>query len=145
MLILHRRPLMQMSLDFMMEESLARQLLIDSCYSSSEAEQRIRVELLLPEFVETLVRIAVDEDDYEGDAPMQAAYFLSEAPLFLIRPHESELLRLLTTADGYKCWVAIALGRIKSPEAKPVILRMVEEGLSPPHLFEQAVGFYEGA
>jgi hypothetical protein len=65
-----------------------------------------------------LVKIAVDADDRQGDAPMQAAYFLLQASPAHTRSHEKPLLALLSTADGYGGHVARALGRMKSREAK---------------------------
>jgi hypothetical protein len=93
----------------MISEETARQLLIDSCHSSSDSKQRILSELNSPEFVALLGRIAVDAQDRQGDAPMQAAYFLTVASPALIRPHETELLGILTTADGYSG--SVAFGR----------------------------------
>jgi hypothetical protein len=81
-----------------MLEKTARQLLIDSCYSSREAAEELLKNLASPAFVSLLVKIALDEDDHEGDAPMQAAYYLSKAPVDLTRPFESQLLRLLPVA-----------------------------------------------
>lgn len=81
-------------------EHEVRQLLIDSCHSSTEAERHILDALHLPSFVAMLVRIAVDAGDFQGDAPMQAAYFLSKASPLLIQLHEELLLSLLESADG---------------------------------------------
>ena len=129
----------------MIAEAEARQLLIDSCAVTSEAEHRILGELQSPEFVNLLVHIAVDADDYEGDAPMQAAYFLTKASPELTRTHESALLTLLHTAQGYAGSVALVLGRMKSQQAKPFIIQAVAEGWWPEHFFKEALACYEGA
>jgi hypothetical protein len=127
----------------MIPESVVRALLIDSCHSSSEAVHRLTAELSSPEFVEQLVEIAVDADDQQGDAPMQAAYFLSQASPAHTRSHEKLLLALLSTADGYSGHVARALGRMKSGEAKPIIARMLAEGSWPEQAYRDALAFYD--
>ncbi|MEN3111988.1 hypothetical protein ACFONG_19460 [Uliginosibacterium paludis] len=129
----------------MISEPEVRQLLIDSCAVTSEAERRILAELQSPEFITLLVHIAVDADDYEGDAPMQASYFLTKALPSLTRPHEAELLKLLHTAQGYAGSVALVLGRMKSLEAKPFIAKAVADGWWPEHFFQEALSCYENA
>lgn len=127
----------------MIPESIVRELLIKSCHSSSEAEHRLMAELSSPAFVSLLVQIAVDADDYQGDAPMQAAYFLSLASTAHTRSHEMKLLALLSAADGYSGHVARALGRMKSPAAKPIIARMLVEGWRPEQAYRDALAFYD--
>ena len=126
-------------------EAETRQLLIDSCHSSVTAEERILCKLTSPEFVSLLVDIAVDAADYQGDAPMQAAYFLSKAPASLIQPHETALLALLDSADGYAGSVALVLGHMKSQIAKPIIALRLETGWWPEHLYKEALSCYEKA
>jgi len=127
----------------MMAEAVVRELLIRSCHSSSEAVRELLSELSSPAFIDLLVRIAVDADDHGGDAPMQAAYFLSRASPAHIRIHEKQLVALLNTADGYSGHVALALGRIQSPEAKPIIANRLIEGWWPEHLYREALSLYE--
>ncbi len=127
----------------MIAETETRQLLIDSCHSSVEAEQRILEELTSPEFISLLVSIAVDADDYQGDAPMTAAYYLSKTSPHLTKPHEAVLLSLLTTADGYAGSVALVLGGMKSHEAQPHIARMAAAGYWPQESFSEALSCYE--
>lgn len=129
----------------MILEPEIRQLLIDSCHSSVEAEERILSELQSAQFLNLLVHIAIDADDYQGDAPMQAAYFLSKASPLLTHPHEAALLELLESADGYAGSVALVLGRIKSQQAKPIIALRLEEGWWPEHLYKEALSCYEEA
>jgi HEAT repeat protein len=129
----------------MISEAEARQLLIDSCAVTSEAEHRILGELKSDEFVSLLVHIAVDADDYEGDAPMQAAYFLTKVSPELTQPHETALLALLHTAQGYAGDVALVLGRMKSQQAKPFIVEAVANGWWPEHFFAEALACYGGA
>jgi hypothetical protein len=126
-------------------EQATRQLLIESCHSSVAAEQQILSELSTPAFVRLLVQIAVDADDFQGDAPMTAAYYLSLAEPELTKPHEPELLALLTIADGYSGSIALALGRMKSLQAKPTIEQMLAQGSWPVETFRQALAYYAEA
>ncbi|MFZ6749054.1 hypothetical protein ACO0K8_08765 [Undibacterium sp. Ren11W] len=129
----------------MLSESETRQLLIDSYHSSPEADRRISEALASQEFVALLLHIAVDADDYQGDAPMTAAYFLSQASVVLLQPHEEKLLALLETADGYAGSVALALGRIQSPSAKATIEQRLAEGWWSEHLYKEALSCYGNA
>lgn len=126
----------------MIDETKARQLLIDSCHSSAEAEHCISQELNSAEFIGVLVRIAVDADDYQGDAPGAAAHFLSQAEPTLVKPYEYPLVALLESADGYAGSIALILGRMRSAGAKAVIEHRIAEGW-PEHLYKQALSFYE--
>jgi hypothetical protein len=127
----------------MITEHEARQLLIDSCHSSTEADAALLSKLASPEFVSLLVRIALDEEDYGGDAPMQAAYYLSQAPSENVRPFEPQLLALLTTANGYGGHVALALGRMRSSSAKAVIQSELGDGEFPSAwLYKEALKHY---
>lgn len=127
-----------------MLEEKARLLLIDSCYSSKEADEELLKNLSSPEFVSLLVKIALDEDDYEGDAPMQAAYYLSKAPVDLTKPFEKQLFRLLPVASGYGGHVALTLGRMKSAEAKAIIQAELGDGARfEAWLFIEALKQYE--
>ena len=127
----------------MIQESELRQLLIDSCAVTSEAENRILGELQSPDFIALLVLIAVDAEDYEGDAPMQAAYFLTKASPELSRLHEVELLKLLHTAQGYAGSVALVLGRMRSVEAKSFIAKALAENWWPEHFYKEALACYD--
>ena len=129
----------------MISETTLRQLLIDSCYSSIEADKQILEHLESPEFISLLVKITVDAEDYEGDAPMQATYYLSMASPELTHNHETELLALLPIAPGYSSGVALTLGRMKSELAKPIITEMVAKGCWPIETFQKALSCYEPA
>ncbi len=125
----------------MITESETRKLLIESCHSSVDAEQRILDELQSSEFIGLLVHIAVDADDHQGDAPMTAAFYLSKASPEMTKPHEAALVSLLTSADGYADSVALILSGMRSLEAKPIIARMVAAGYG--HPFPEALARYE--
>lgn len=94
----------------MYEESVIRQALISSCHSSKEAVQYLSERTGDPVLLELLIRIAVDDGGYEGDAPMQAAYFASQFPAEQLALYEPALLALLGAANGYRGHVAVALG-----------------------------------
>jgi len=127
-----------------MVEATARQLLIDSCYSSQEADKELLKNLTAPEFVSLLVKITLDEEDYEGDAPMQAAYYLSKAPVELTKPFENRLRRLLPDALGYGGHVALTLGRMESAKARTVIQAELGDGARfDAWLYEEALKQYD--
>lgn len=125
----------------MTTESDTRKLLIEACHSSAAAEQRILGELHSAEFVGLLVRIAVDADDHQGDAPMTAAFYLSKASPNLTKEHEASLVSLLATADGYAGSIALVLSEMKSIEARSLIASMAAEGYG--HPFPEALARYE--
>ena len=125
----------------MLPETELRQLLIDSCHSVPMAESRILAELGSVDFIAQLVFIAIDVLDYQGDAPMQAAYFLSITNPSLVIPHEAALLSLLETADGYSGSIAVALGRMRSTLAKSLIEKRDREGWGPQ--YHEALALYQ--
>ncbi len=91
-----------------------------------------------------LVRIALDEEDCGGDAPMQAAYYLSKAPSENVRPFEPLLLALLNTANGYGGHIALTLGRMRSATARAVIHSELGDGEFPSAwLYREALKQYE--
>jgi hypothetical protein len=112
----------------MIDEAVIRQLLIDSCHSSAAAEKFFRCHLDDVELLALLVRIARDPDDYAGDAPMQAAYWMSQYPANHLIPHEAALLEMLPIVDGYGGHVALALGKTRSPRGREAILQELGNG-----------------
>lgn len=127
-------------LSHMLDEAAIRQLLIDSCHSSAAAEKFFRCHLDDVELLALLVRIARDAHDYEGDAPMQAAYWMSQYPGDLLVPHEAALLEMLPIVDGYGGHVALALGKTQSPRGREAIVRELGDGQRfDAWLFRQAI------
>jgi hypothetical protein len=126
----------------MIPEAETRRLLIASCHSSVEAQQRLVSELQSLEFVSQLVKIAIDADDHQGDAPMQAAYYLSLASPDFTKQHEEALIGLLITANGYAGHVALVLVLMQSRGAKLEIRRMLAEWWKPPQAYTEAVAAY---
>ena len=112
----------------MYDEATVRNLLIESCHSSKAAERYFLARLSDPELLALLVAIALDAEDYGGDARMQAAYFASQFSGVLLAPHEAALLELLPRADGYGGHVATALARMKSVQGKQAILAALCDG-----------------
>ena len=114
----------------MADETLIRKLLIDSCHSSADAESQLESRLDDSQLTACLVRIARDADDYGGDAPMQAAYYLSKTSADLLAPHESALIDTIPVADdaGYTGHIAIALAKTNTVSVKPLIERAAAEG-----------------
>lgn len=112
----------------MYEESAVRQALISSCHSSKEAVEYLSGRIGDPVLLELLVRIAVDEAGYEGDAPMQAACFASRFSGDQLARHEPDLLALLSTANEYGGHVAVALGKTGSSKGKAAITAELGDG-----------------
>lgn len=130
----------------MQDEAIVRELLIQSCHSSEEASQFFASRQSDSALLSLLVKIAVDAEGYEGDAPMQAAYFTSQYGSALLAPHASALLHLLPQANGYGGHVALALARSGLPEGKAAILSELGDGSRfDAWLFKQALSEYEGA
>lgn len=112
----------------MYDEAMIRHLLVASCHSSSEAEQYFADRADDAELLTLLLKIAVDENGLEGDAPMQAAHFAAQFPGTLLAQYESELLELLGTANGYRGHVAIALAKTGSLRGKAALLGELGDG-----------------
>ncbi len=129
----------------MHDEAAIRDLLIESCHSSKEAVSFFVEQMSDPEFLSLLMCIALDEYGYLGDAPMQAAYFVSQFPGELLAPHEAALFELLPQADGYGGHVALALAKTKSERGKQAILTELGDGSRfDAWLFKEALAEYEG-
>lgn len=79
----------------MIGERCIRELLIASCHSSLKAQRFFESQLDSAELLDCLMRIAVDADDYGGDAPMQAARYISQFSPNLIEKHEEDLIAAL--------------------------------------------------
>lgn len=128
----------------MYEESAIRQTLISSCHSSKEATQFFSERIGDPALLDLLVLIAVDDAGYEGDAPMQAAYFASQFPGEQLDRHEPALLALLGTANGYGGHVAVALGKTRSQRGRAAIIAERGDGSRfDAWLFKKALAEYE--
>ena len=112
----------------MIDESAIRELLIDSCHSSAAADNFFRCHLDDTELLALLVQIVRDADDYQGDAPMQAAYWMSQFRGDLLMLHEASLLEMLPIVDGYGGHVALALGKTRSPRGRQAIVRELGNG-----------------
>lgn len=127
----------------MYEESAIRQALISSCHSSTEASDYLAGRIGDPILLELLVRIAMDDAGYEGDAPMQAAYFASQFPGDQLARHEPDLLVLLSTANGYGGHVAVALSKTGSSRGKAAITAELGDGSRfDAWLFQKALAEY---
>lgn len=128
----------------MIPEFAIRELLIASCHADVSAELKIVEKLASIDFVALLVKIALDEDEQQGDAPMQAAYFLSHASPSLTEMHEDKLLSLFTSANGYQGHIALTLGRMQSLPARFVIeSALSDEDRFDKWLYERAIECYE--
>lgn len=128
----------------MKTEQEIRDLLIDSCHSVAEAEQYFLDRLDDTDLLNCLVTIAKDEDGYLGDAPMQAAYFVSQHGPEMLTPYESDLIAMLPEVDGYAGHIALALGKTQSVPGKQLITQELGDGQRfDAWLFEEALALYE--
>ncbi|HZK79929.1 MAG TPA: hypothetical protein VFC46_02655 [Humisphaera sp.] len=127
----------------MVDEKEIRELLIASCHSSAAAIRFFRDHLEDQNLLRLLVHIAQDADDYEGDAPMQAAYWLSESSGAVLISHEPMLFEMLPLVDGYGGSVALALGKTGSPRGRKLIQKELGDGKRfDAWLFRRALACY---
>ena len=112
----------------MIDEQYIREKLIQACHSSKQARQYFESRLDDVPLLNCLVKIAVDAEDYGGDAPMEAAYYFSRYPSNLIEKHDKDLIAALPRVNGYGGAIALALGKAKSLTAKPLILSELGDG-----------------
>jgi hypothetical protein len=130
----------------MHSEAHIRDLLIKSCHASKDAQAFFESRRNDEELLALLIRIAKDAEDYEGDAPMQAAYYASQFPGSLLLPYEAELRAMLPIVNGYGGHIALALGKTKSIAGKQVILNELGDGTRfDARLFREALSQYESA
>jgi hypothetical protein len=59
---------------------------------------------------------------------MQAAYWVSQFPSSLLRPHEPVLYEMLPIVDGYGGRVALALGKTGSQRGRAAIIEELGDG-----------------
>jgi hypothetical protein len=123
-----------------------RELLIETYYSNDLAVQYFEERLNDKELFKLLVRIAIDDEDYSGDAPMAAGDYLYKFPLEWIREYETDFLKILKReySDVRSEDIAMALAKIKSVKAKSLILSEIEElGYGPRYdRFKEALLLY---
>jgi hypothetical protein len=107
----------------MADQTAIRELLIQSCHSSDDADAQLRSQLDDTDFIACLVLIALDRDDFGGDAPMQAAYYLAKSSPSLLMPHANTLVETLPIADdrGYAGHLSIAIAKTNADSARSFI------------------------
>jgi hypothetical protein len=103
-------------------------LLVDSCHSSNKAIDFFESNLDNPNLIALLYNIARDGKKINGDAPMQAAYYLSRCQGKLLEPYQFGLLEILPLVDGYGGHIALALAKTKLPAAKGLIINELGDG-----------------
>jgi len=125
----------------MFDETDIREKLIASCHSSVEAQAFFKAHLEDAELLKMLVSIA--QDDRGGDAPMQAAYWVSEYPSHLLQPYEPVFYQLLPLADWAFGHIALALGKTRSVRGRNLILAQLGNGERfDAWLYEKALAYY---
>ncbi|OUS05843.1 hypothetical protein A9Q81_03615 [Gammaproteobacteria bacterium 42_54_T18] len=105
-----------------------RELLIDTCHSNDLAVQFFEEKLGDKELLELLVRIAIDEEDYGGDAPMAAGDYIFKYPVEWLEKYEESFVDILKREHSAVRPenIAMALAKIKSPAAKTLIEREIK-------------------
>jgi hypothetical protein len=127
----------------MIDERRIREMLIESCHTSAKARQFFESRLRDAELLNCLVEIAVDTSDFGGDAPMEAAHYLSRFPAEMIEKHENKLIAALPLVSGYGGAIALALGKAKSLAAKALIRRELGDGQRfDAWMFREALAHY---
>ncbi|WP_024330164.1 hypothetical protein [Simiduia agarivorans] len=113
----------------MYQESDIRELLIETCYSNEQAatffEQRLEDEALLA----ILVTIALDEDDFGGDAPMASGDYIPRYPTECLKNYEPQFLAILESewASVRHEDIALALAKINSSKGKDLTKKWLSE------------------
>jgi len=128
------------------EEPEIRRMLIETCYSSKMTEQYFLDRLSEADLLALLVKIAVDEEGYLGDAPMAAAHFVAQFPKEMLGPYEPTLFNLFPEADdsGYGASVAIALAKTGSRRGRQLIIEQLgDKSRNDARFFQQALAEYE--
>ena len=80
------------------------------------------------ELLQLLVRIARDTEGFEGDAPVEAAYWMSQYSPELLLPHEPAMLEMLPIVNGYGGHVALALGKTRTTRGRAAIVNELGDG-----------------
>jgi NaMN:DMB phosphoribosyltransferase len=121
-------------------DAALRELLILSCHSCAEAASCFLQHGQDPELLARLVKIAIDEDDHQGDAPMEAAYLVERYPAAMMPAHAAALLRGFPVLEaGYNDALAVALAKTKHPAAQERIADAHRRGLLDRAALERAV------
>lgn len=124
-----------------------RELLIETCYSNEKASKYFESKIDDQNMLQILVSIAVDEDDFGGDAPMAAGSYIPMYPVPMLKEYEKEFLDILVReySDARPEDIALALAKIQSSAAKPIIEQNIKELEYGPRceIFEEALKLYE--
>ena len=106
-----------------------RELLIDTMHSNEDAIQYFVTKLNDKEMLKLLVRIAVDDEGYGGDAPVATGDYIHQYPVEWLVEYEDVFLSILRReySDVRTEDIAIALAKFGSAKAKPLIEGEIEE------------------
>jgi hypothetical protein len=75
-----------------------------------------------------LIRIAKDDDDHGGDAPLTAAFYVAEFPAPMLQSYEQTFREMLPVVNGYGGSIALALGKTKSAAGRQMIIEQLGNG-----------------
>ena len=106
-----------------------RELLIDTMHSNEQANKYFITKSNDKEMLKMLVRIAIDEEDHSGDAPMAAGNYIYQYPADWLAEYEDVFIYILLReySDVRTEDIAMALARFKSVKAKPLIENEIKE------------------
>ena len=125
-----------------------RCLLIATYYSDEEAKNFFLERLNDRDLLDVLIKVALDEGDYNGDGPMAAGDYIHKFSSKWLKEYEEILLTILYR-ENYSSVrpedIAMALASFKSPKAKSFILDNINELGEGPRFesFKEALKKYE--
>ncbi len=124
-----------------------RELLIETMHSNDSADSYFHQKLVDREMLKILVRIALDDEDFGGDAPMAAGDYIHQYPAEWLKEHEASFLDILKReySDARPEDIALALAKFKSLSAKSFIEKEIRELEWGPRCerFEAALALYD--
>jgi len=124
-------------------EEMLRELLILCWHSSKVADQFFLSHANCAHFLVQLAEIAIDEKDYQGDAPPAAAYYLEKLPPSMLAGITGILLHGFPVEEcghNNSLAVAIALSRAEGGQAK--VQSAYEKGFLSKESYEKAMAIY---
>jgi hypothetical protein len=120
------------------------ELLVASCHSDVEARSFFESNISNPDLVALLYNIARDDKSVGGDAPMQAAYYLSKCPRQLLSLYQDGLMEILPLVDGYGGHIALSLAKADFLPARELIINELGDGKRfDAWLYMEALKIYE--
>lgn len=128
------------------DNSTIRELLVLAMHSSTIANNYFECKVKENDdtILKELISISGDFDDF-GDAPNKASFFIKDYSVELLKPYENEMFNILSNDDrGARTFIAIALGKLKSEQAKAYILKEANDNDQIGNwIFLEALKYYQ--